>query len=287
MTGWIIFGSILLVLILALVQSVTVTAVYDRNPELRIKILCFTIVKVPQDEKAKRKKAARERKKAEKERKKAEKERRKAEKLAAKEAKKNGITEVTSAAEPESPESPESPEEPGNTDNTEKAETAGAKPGKAKKEKPPKKKFKMPDIDLDMIRDYIASASPPIKRLFRKIRIRDVYIDWVVGSDDAAVTALKYGGVCAALYPAFEWIDTYFDAKIREVNIEADFSAEKDDIFAYGSLKLRISTAIGCALWLAVRMLKTYHRYNPPAGSKPKAGKRPKTKTRPVRVKAR
>lgn len=283
MTGWIIFGSILLVLIFAFTRPVKVTAVYDRNPELRIKILCFTIVKVPQDEKTKRKKAARERKKAEKERKKAEKERRKAEKLAAKEAKKNGITEVTAAAEPESPEGP------GNTDNTEKAENTddSAKSGKAKKSKPPKKKFKMPDIDLDMIRDYIASASPPIKRLFRKIRIRDVYIDWVVGSDDAAVTALKYGGVCAALYPAFEWIDTYFDAKIREVNIEADFSAEKDDIFAYGSLKLRISTAIGCALWLAVRMLKTYLRYNPPAGSKPKAGKRPKTKTRPVMVKAR
>lgn len=266
MTGWIIFGSILLVLIFAFTRPVKVTAVYDRNPELRIKILCFTIVKVPQDEKTKRKKAAKAQKKAEKER-------RKAEKLAAKEAKKNGVTEVT-AAETESAES---------SDNTEKAENAddSAKSGKAKKSKPSKKKFKMPDIDLDMIRDYIASASPPIKRLFRKIRIRDVYIDWVVGSDDAAVTALKYGGVCAALYPAFEWIDTYFDTKIKEINIEADFSAEKDDIFAYGSLRLRISTAIGCALWLAVRMLKTYLKYNPASGAKHKP------KTRPVRVKAR
>ena len=68
MTGWIIFGSILLVLILALVQSVTITAIYDNNPEVRIKILCFTIVKVPEDEKAKRKKAEKERRKAEKER---------------------------------------------------------------------------------------------------------------------------------------------------------------------------------------------------------------------------
>jgi len=139
--------------------------------------------------------------------------------------------------------------------------------------------MKLPDISLDMIKDYIESASPPVKRLFKKIRIRDVYIDWVVGSGDAAVTALKYGGVCAALYPAFEWIDTYLDAKIKEINIEADFDAEKDDIFAYITLKLRISTALGCVIWLAFRVLKTYLKYNPAAGKKPKA--------RPAGVKAR
>ncbi len=273
MTGWIIFGSILLVLILALVQSVTVTAIYDKNPEVRIKILCFTIVKVPEDEKTKRKKAEKARKKAEKERRLAEKERRKAEKA----AKKNGVTEVRPA------ETAESTAETTGTADTE--ESAPAEPDKNERKKaghagkPPKQKMKLPDISLDMIKDYIESASPPVKRLFKKIRIRDVYIDWVVGSGDAAVTALKYGGVCAALYPAFEWIDTYLDAKIKEINIEADFDAEKDDIFAYITLKLRISTALGCVIWLAFRVLKTYLKYNPAAEKKPKA--------RPARVKAR
>lgn len=273
MTGWIIFGSILLVLILALVQSVTVTAVYDQNPEVRIKILCFTIVKVPEDEKAKRKKAAKERKKAEKERKKAEKERRKAEKS----AKKNGVPDSVTARDTDSGENVNDESTAENSSDT----VTDAKEQKRSKraEKPPKKKFKLPEINLDMIRDYIESASPPVKRLFKKIRIRDVYIDWVVGSGDAAVTALKYGGICAALYPAFEWIDTYLDAKIKEINIEADFDAEKDDIFAYITLKLRICTALGCVIWLAFRVLRTYLKYNPSTSKKPKA--------RPTRVKAR
>ena len=267
MTGWIIFGSILLVLILALVQSVTITAIYDKNPEVRIKILCFTIVKVPEDEKAKRKKAEKERRKAEKERRKAE-----------KAAKKNGVTESRPAETAES-----TAETTAGTADTE--ESAPAEPDNNERKKaghagkPPKQKTKLPDISLDMIKDYIESASPPVRRLFKKIRIRDVYIDWVVGSSDAAVTALKYGGVCAALYPAFEWIDTYLDAKIKEINIEADFDAEKDDIFAYITLKLRISTALGCVIWLAFRVLKTYLKYNPAAEKKPKA--------RPAGVKAR
>ena len=275
MTGWIIFGSILLVLIFVFTRPVKVTAVYDSNPEIRVKILCFTIVKVPADEKAKRKKAAKQRKKAEKERKKAEKEARKA-------AKKNRGAQNVTAAETTSGESADNGESGAQNVQSEAGGGEDAKKsGAKKKEKVKKPKKKLPDLDFDMIKDYVASASPPVKRLFKKIRIRDVYIDWVVGSNDAAVTALKYGGVCAAIYPAVEWIRTYFDMKVKEINVEADFSAEKDDIFAYVTLKLRICTAIGCALWLAVRMLKTYLKYNPTTGAKHKP------KTRPVRVKAR
>ena len=83
-----------------------------------------------------------------------------------------------------------------------------------------------------------------------------------MGSDDAAKTAIKYGAACAAIYPLMEWPTTYFDVVPKEVNIEADFSAEKDDIFAYCNISLRISTALGCCLWLIFRMAKTYLKYN-------------------------
>lgn len=230
MIGWIIFGSILLILILILSVSVTVTAIYDENPEIRIKILCFTIVKVPADPKTLEKKKQKQRKKEEKERRKLAKQQKKA------------------GAGPET------------------IEPAGKTPEETAKVKAPKKK---PDISLEMIMDYVRSASPPIKRLFKKIRIRDVYVDWVVGSDEAGKTALKYGGLCTAFYSLREWLTTYFDAKIKEINIEADFQAEKDDIFIYATWKLRIGSALGCVLWLGVRVLKTFLKYN----SKPKAHK--------------
>ena len=131
-----------------------------------------------------------------------------------------------------------------------------------KAKKPQKAKLSMPKFDLEMIVDYVKSASPPIKRLFKKIKFRNLYIDWVVGSDDAAKTAIKYGAACAGIYPLMEWLTTYFDVVPKEVNIEADFSAEKDDIFAYCNISLRISTALGCGLWLLFRTAKTYLKYN-------------------------
>ncbi len=265
MIGWIIFGSILLILILILSVSVTVTAIYDANPEVRIKILCFTIVKVPTDPKTLEKRKRRQKKKAEKERKKLEKQQKKAarSKPDKRAADSSSVTGTAQSAD-------EKPAAAGDRKHDDQAEsestTVPGKAPKAEKVKKPKKKL---NISVDMIMDYVRSASPPIKRLFKKIRIRDVYVDWVVGSDEAGKTALKYGGLCTAFYSLEEWLTAYFDAKIKEINIEADFEAEKDDIFVYATLKLRTGAALGCVLWLGIRVLKTYLKYN----SKSKAHK--------------
>ena len=259
MTGWIIFGSIMLVLIIVLAQSVKVTVIYDNGPEITVKLLCFTLYKTPLDPKTAEKKKRKKAKKEAGKRKKEEKLRKKAERKAAK----NGTpAETEAAADSESSENAES------TDN-------GKDTGKAAKSKKPKKKL---NLNFGMIMDYVRSAAPPIKRLFKKIRIRHLYIDWVVGSDDAAKTALKYGGICSAVYPLLEWMKLFFDTKVNEVNIEADFAAEKDDIFLYMTMKLRISTALACVIWLGWRVLKTYLKYN----SKPKQHRGTFKKARPA-----
>ena len=230
MTGWIIFGSILLVLILVLIQSVTVTAVLDKEFMLTVKILCFTLVKIPADPKKKKKKK----------KKKPDKQKRD------NNAEKNTSDDTGgTAGKPDD----------GGSEKTAASGRSGST-GRAKKTK------KDGGINFEMIKDYVVSAWPPVKRLFKKIRFRDIYMDYVVGSDDAAKTALKYGGICAAVYALLEWMKTYFSVKIGEVNIEADFSAEKDDIFVFGRVKLRISTALVCIIWLGVRMLRTYLKYN-------------------------
>ncbi len=260
MTGWIIFGSILLILIILFAQSIRVKLIYEKEAEISVKILCFTLYKTPLDSKTAEKKKRKKAKKAERERKKAEKQRKKAEKTG---KSGSGTAENADEADESSPET---------EDSGKAGKMSGHKVGKRAKK--PKMK-----LSVDMIMDYVRSASPPIKRLFKKIRIRDVYIDWVVGSDDAAKTALKYGGLCSAIYSAQEFLTTYLDTKIGEINIEADFGAEKDDIFVYMLVKLRISTLLGVALWLGVRVLKTYLKYN----SKPKPAKAKKNvKARPA-----
>lgn len=235
MIGWIIVGSIVFLIAFLLFQSVTVTAVYDKKPEVTVKYMFFTILKIPSPPKKKKRKKKKE-KPVEK-----------------------PMQAAAENAEDKASEAEGTAEKKENSTTEPKEEKP---PGKEKTEKKKKSGFKLSDIDLEMIKDYVESASPPIKRLFKKIRVRDIYIDYVVGSDDAAKTAIKYGSICAVVYSTIKWLTTYFNVKAKEVNVEADFKAEKDDIFAYGKVKLRVSTAVGCALWLAVRALKTYMKYN-------------------------
>lgn len=250
MTGWIIFGCIVLFLIILFRQSVTVTVDYENKLDIKVKFLFFTIY--PTKPKKQKKKKPEKEKKADK-------------KKSAKAAE----------AEAKVPVESDTPSDSGDKPEADKEDTAEGKQEKKKK------KFTLDDVQ--MIMDFVENAWPPIKKLFKKIRWYDVYVDWVVASDDAAKTALMYGGICSFLYPFFKWLTTYFTAQVKEVNIEPDFSKEKQDIFIYFVLKLRLSTALACVIWLAWRVLKTYLKYNkssePVQKSKKKSKKQVKKKS--------
>ena len=247
MTGWIIFGCVVLFLIILFRQSITVTVDYENKLDVKVKFLFFTIYPTkPKKKKIKKEKAE-------------------------KQKKQKKTTDTVTDDNAEASDSGEAAEAAADS-----SEGSDAAPEAAKKQKKAKKKF---NLDIEMIMDYVESAWPPIKRLFKKIRWYDVYVDWVVASDDAAKTALQYGGICSFMYPFFKWLTTYFTAHIKEVNIEPDFSKEQQDIFIYFVLKLRLSTALACIIWLAWRVLKTYLRYNKDSSPAPKA----KKKTRKVK----
>lgn len=231
MLGWIIFGSIVLLIVLLLMQSVKATFCYENGKlDLKVNFLFLTLfpLKPKKPKKSKRKKRT---------------------------------EPIEKKVQVEQNEKAASPTEKPAEKTELKAENAKKSP-----DKPKKAGF---DFDFEMIMDYVKSASPPVKRLFKKIRVRDLYIDYAVGTDDAAKTAIKYGTVCAVVYPVIEWLTTYFSVQAREVKIEADFSRENDDIFVYFVLKLRLGTALACAIWFAVRFLKTYLKYNQTQPKKP------------------
>ena len=244
MIGWLIFGGIVFVLIVIFVQTVTVTAVYDSHPEIVVKFLWFTIMRSPPDPDKKKKKKKKKNKKAK----------------ASKPAK--------------SDKQPIRPDIPGK-EETPAGEGIGYAPFSPDLE--PKKAAENDKAEkISMIKDYVESSWEPVKKMLKNIKIRDVYIDYVVGADDAAVTALKYGGICAAVYSVTEWLKTYFDTQIREINIEADFDAQKDDPFVYVTLKMKLFTFMWCSEWLLLRASKTTLKYK--AGNKmkkkPASGKR-------------
>ena len=235
MNGWIIFGAVLLFLVFLFTRHLRVTVIWDRAAEVYVRYLFFTLYRYPAPpKKPKRTKKAKKQKKTVKKASPAD-NKQKREKTDIKPEDKGAGKEKPAEKQEDSPGGNETKK------NTEK-----------------KKAKKGAGLDIELIKRYIESASPPIKRLFKKIKLRDIYLDYVVGSDDAAKTALKYGGVCAAVYSLSKFLSTYFDTKIGEINIEADFSAEKDDIFLYAQIRLRLSTLIACGIWLAVRVYKVY-----------------------------
>ncbi len=231
MTGWIIFGSIVLLLIWLFTRSVTVIIDYENKLDIKVKFLFLTLYPA----KPRKKKPKPEKKRA-----------------AAKEEK---------APDSDGQEKSDKPPD-GSGENTQnEAEKPAAQKGEKKSAPKGKKSGQKFAFDLGQIMEYVRSASPPVKRLFKKIRCYDLYIDYVVATDDAAKTAIKYGTICAFLYPVIEWLTSYFTVYAREVNVEADFSEEKDDVFAYCRIKLRVSTALSSALWLGTRLIKTYFKF--------------------------
>ena len=79
---------------------------------------------------------------------------------------------------------------------------------------------------------------PHLKKLLNSIRIYDVYIDFVIGGEDAAKVAINYGLANAFVCTILGWLGSFTKLKLREVNIEADFRKQEGDYFAH--LKARL-----------------------------------------------
>lgn len=231
-------AALLLLIILVITTSVTVKIKYDGEAQFQVKYLFFTIVRSPESPSQIRKK---ERKKRKEE--KLKKKHRKAAHLKTKEKKPSRKID-TQAGSPASKEK----ESPLNKDEAPQKSKAADNSSKTPKEKKVKadKKAK---VDLQTVLGVFNAAKPHVKRLFKKIRFSDVLIDIMVGGDDAAKTAVSYGIHCSAIYGLIEFLRRSVTFKAERIAIKADFKLPKTDYYARATVKLRLSTLIGCVVW--------------------------------------
>lgn len=271
-----ILGGIALLIALLLSLSVTVTIIYEKEVELKAKYLCFTLYQIPEKVKKKKKKTVRNKKQSDNAQPVPEKplkaentnsasEKAIPEKITAEvkpkpPAKKAETAVTTKKAAPEhKAEQTEQTDKLPEKESSEKSEkTSDEKPQEKEKtstsaETNSEKKAKM---DLEQIMQMIENAKPPALRLFRKIRLKKIYIDIVVGGEDSAQVALNYGKFNIAVNGFICWLENTFTTEVKEVNIEADFDKEQSDIFAHAKLKLRLSTMIACVIWFFGRTMK-------------------------------
>lgn len=93
-----------------------------------------------------------------------------------------------------------------------------------------------------------------IKKLLRHIKVKKVILNITVSGDDAAVTAINYGKVCAVAYPVLSALNNCASIGLKEININSDFSDGKNEFNASLNIKLQI-------LFLFITAYRLYSEY--------------------------
>ena len=114
------------------------------------------------------------------------------------------------------------------------------KNGEKKEEKPkPKKENFLKTFynnqGLSGVIEFINNCVGALKRfsvrfIKRAVIIKKFHLDIHVTEDDAAATAIKYGKVCAALYPSLGFICSNMKVKDYKANVFADYCGEKTTV---------------------------------------------------------
>ncbi len=100
-----------------------------------------------------------------------------------------------------------------------------------------------------------AIASRAVGRLLRAVTVDRLRLEMRISAADAADTAVRYGQVCAALYPALALIERAVRVRRREVRVEPNFLADGSAAFADVRLHIWVYRAAGAAIALLWRYL--------------------------------
>ena len=102
---------------------------------------------------------------------------------------------------------------------------------------------------------FVRAVLERLKRQFRHIAVRRLCLDIKVASEDAATTAIEYGAVCSAVYPALSFIDSIANVKMKSINVAADFNSDKSDFGFSAIIRARI-------LFLIIMAFGVFSEYN-------------------------
>jgi len=120
----------------------------------------------------------------------------------------------------------------------------GDRPPKKVKEKPEKVKEK--GGTMEKLRAGLKIAGPIFSQVKRRLKISELTLHYTAGMEDAAMTALAYGGAHAAVSQILPLIRYHFRVGKQDIQIHSDFSSGENLVF----LRVRISISV----WGAIRL---------------------------------
>ncbi|MBO5163310.1 MAG: hypothetical protein J6B75_02530 [Ruminococcus sp.] len=158
----------------------------------------------------------------------------------------------TSAEVPEKNETPttESEEVPENNDTfSEEAEDSAPKKSKKKRseDEPEEKKSK-----LESILELWEIADRPALKIFKGIKLSELYIDIIVANEDAYKCALNYGRVSGAIYQLLGWLSVLFNVKLKTVDINPGFALSESRWDASVKISLNLMTPVIAGIWFLI-----------------------------------
>lgn len=238
--GWIIAASIVLFFALLLAGKVTVYFDYTGELAVKIKYMCFTVVRIPKKEKK------RKRPKKEKRKKKAKIERAEKTELSEKSDEKQSTVEIA--------------------EKSEKKKPADKKANKKTDGEQKKKKLDLKSLTFDdmiaLLKLAFSSVRKPLRKLFKSIVFSHMCLRAVCGGDDAAKTAIKYGALNMAAGNVLGLLDSYFTLKpLDDMYIGVDFQNESSEYDVYFEVRLTVFAAVAAGVKLLAAFLKLVRAY--------------------------
>lgn len=110
---------------------------------------------------------------------------------------------------------------------------------------------------LSLLGQMTNAAAGGAKKLFRHLVIQKCFLQVTVGGEDAAQTAMEYGYLCAAVYPAVGAVIANTKCKSHNIRVLCDFDSPETDFRFYGKCSIKVLFLLAAGWTVLYRFLKS------------------------------
>ena len=122
---------------------------------------------------------------------------------------------------------------------------------------------------INIVKEIAKLAGGTVSDVLFAFTVTRLKLDIKVAGSDAADSAIKYGRVCAALFPSLQLIMTVVKVKKYDVNVNPDFSDEpKNSADAEVFAKIRIISILRIGIKRGLQALKLFIKAKPKKDTK-------------------
>mgnify|MGYP003292502744 CR=1 FL=1 len=138
-------------------------------------------------------------------------------------------TETPEDISAEHEETESEPVEVTETENAEDSEdnSTPEKPIQPEPLEKPTNEVKEEKSKLEFILGLWEAADRPLLRIFKGIKISELYIDFFIANEDAYKCALNYGRISGAIYNLIAWLSVLFNVKLKTIDVNPLFAQKK------------------------------------------------------------